>query len=69
MFAGLIINNRVYDVTQFLLVHPAGARIVLLHAGRDCTSAFLDVHSESYVTQFLPQSAFKGVIKVRKAWF
>jgi len=58
----LIVSGRVYDVTDFLARHPAGARIIQLHGGRDCTSAFLDVHSESYLTQFLPPSAFKGVL-------
>ena len=59
----LIVSNRVYDVTEFLNKHPAGAKIMLMHGGRDCTSAFLDVHSESYLTQFLPPQAFIGVIK------
>jgi hypothetical protein len=52
----------VYDVTEFLSRHPAGGRIIQMHGGRDCTSAFLDVHAESYLTQFLPASAFKGVL-------
>ena len=59
----LIISNRVYDVTEFLNKHPAGAKIMLMHGGRDCTSAFMDVHSESYLTQFLPPQAFIGVLK------
>jgi cytochrome b involved in lipid metabolism len=58
----LIISGRVYDVTELLSRHPAGGRIIQMHGGRDCTSAFLDVHAESYLTQFLPASAFKGVL-------
>jgi predicted heme/steroid binding protein len=58
----LILSGRVYDVTEFLSRHPAGGRIIQMHGGRDCTSAFLDVHAESYLTQFLPASAFKGVL-------
>jgi len=38
-----------------------GRNIVLMHAGKDCTEAFLDVHSESYVPAFAPRS-FVGVI-------
>jgi len=58
----IIIDKRVYDVTGFLALHPAGSRIILMHGGRDCTSAFRDVHSDSYITQFLPKEAFKGVV-------
>jgi len=58
----LIISGRVYDVTEFLSRHPAGGKIIQMHGGRDCTSAFLDVHAEAYLTQFLPPSALKGVL-------
>lgn len=58
----LIISNRVYDVTEFLSRHPAGSKIVQMHGGRDCTAAFLDVHRERYLTQFLPAAAFKGIV-------
>ncbi|KCV70453.1 hypothetical protein H696_02795 [Fonticula alba] len=39
----IIIEGRVYDVTAFLNDHPGGARIILRHAGRDATEAFLDI--------------------------
>ena len=58
----IIISNRVYDVTEFLARHPAGGKIVAMHGGRDCTAAFLDVHRERYLTQFLPAASFKGVV-------
>jgi hypothetical protein len=31
------INGRVYDVTGFLAEHPAGSKIMMMHAGKDCT--------------------------------
>ena len=46
---------------------PSGAKIIQMHGGRDCTGAFLDVHSESYLTQFLDDKSFIGVVKGSKA--
>ncbi len=57
----MIINNRVWDVTSFLRDHPAGPLIMQLHGGRDASTAFLDVHSESYLWSFIPH-AFLGVV-------
>eukprot|EP00405_Crypthecodinium_cohnii_P020884 CAMPEP_0206466848 /NCGR_PEP_ID=MMETSP0324_2-20121206/28700_1 /ASSEMBLY_ACC=CAM_ASM_000836 /TAXON_ID=2866 /ORGANISM="Crypthecodinium cohnii, Strain Seligo" /LENGTH=494 /DNA_ID=CAMNT_0053940037 /DNA_START=64 /DNA_END=1548 /DNA_ORIENTATION=+ len=57
----IIVNNRVYDVTNFLLEHPAGRGIIMLHAGKDCTKEFLDVHKEEYIPSFAPK-AFVGIV-------
>jgi len=38
----IIVNNKVYDVTRFLRKHPGGEDIILEHAGRDATSAFIE---------------------------
>ncbi|XP_043193145.1 cytochrome b5 type B-like [Amphibalanus amphitrite] len=43
----LVLYDRVYDVTRFLSLHPAGSDIMLESAGRDATSAFHGVgHSK-----------------------
>lgn len=57
----LIISNRVYDVTNFVSEHPAGRGIILMHAGKDCTQEFLEVHREDYIPAFAPK-AFVGVV-------
>lgn len=57
----LIIRDRVYDVTDFLNEHPAGRNVIMLHAGKDCTEEFLDVHSDNYLPAFVP-GAFVGVV-------
>jgi len=57
----LIISDRVYDVTSFLSEHPAGRTIIMMHAGKDCTTEFLDVHREDYLPAFAPNS-FVGVV-------
>ncbi|MFA6272319.1 MAG: cytochrome b5-like heme/steroid binding domain-containing protein [Patescibacteria group bacterium] len=36
----LIINNKVYDVTDYLRSHPGGQAIVLPYCGKDATQAF-----------------------------
>uniref|UniRef100_A0A0B6Y3E5 Cytochrome b5 n=1 Tax=Arion vulgaris TaxID=1028688 RepID=A0A0B6Y3E5_9EUPU len=38
----MVINNKVYDVTRFLRVHPGGDDIMLEYGGHDATSAFID---------------------------
>jgi nitrate reductase (NAD(P)H) len=42
--AWVIIKDGVYDVTSFLAQHPGGIDLLLMNAGRDCTSEFQDIH-------------------------
>jgi len=43
----IIIDGKVYDVTEFLYEHPGGIDIMLEYGGHDATSAFSDVgHSK-----------------------
>ncbi len=43
----IVINNRVYDVSNFMTRHPGGRWIILAQAGKDATSAFQKtIHSE-----------------------
>ena len=37
----LIVNNDVYDVTDFVKKHPAGPKIILKNAGKDATKHYL----------------------------
>jgi len=39
----MVIDNKVYDVTKFLVEHPGGEDIMLDSAGRDATREFEDV--------------------------
>lgn len=36
----IVLDNKVYDVTQFLSEHPGGEDILLEHAGTDATEEF-----------------------------
>ncbi|KAG5508374.1 hypothetical protein JIQ42_08112 [Leishmania sp. Namibia] len=40
--AWFVINNKVYDVTRFLDLHPGGRDVLLYNAGGDATQAFTE---------------------------
>mmetsp|Transcript_30144 Transcript_30144/g.65144 ORF Transcript_30144/g.65144 Transcript_30144/m.65144 type:complete len:421 (+) Transcript_30144:125-1387(+) len=42
----LLIDNKVYDVTPFLGLHPGGGQLIVDVAGKDATSAFELTHGE-----------------------
>ncbi|KAJ6621231.1 FMN-dependent dehydrogenase-domain-containing protein [Mycena sp. CBHHK59/15] len=52
----VIIQNNVYDVTEFLQEHPGGAKIILKYAGRDATSAYEPIHPPDALEKNLPSS-------------
>ena len=46
----IVLYDKVYNVTRFLSIHPAGMEIIMESAGRDATNAFRGVgHSEEAV--------------------
>jgi cytochrome b involved in lipid metabolism len=47
----LIAHDKVYDVTDFLDLHPAGAKAILKKAGTDATRDF-DFHSDRATSLF-----------------
>lgn len=48
----MVIDNKVYDATSFLLEHPGGEDIMLDSSGRDATREFEDVgHSQEARSQ------------------
>ncbi|KAJ3361845.1 hypothetical protein HDU91_003702 [Kappamyces sp. JEL0680] len=42
----VVIDNKIYDLTDFLNMHPGGVASILAHAGTDVTGLFYDIHSE-----------------------
>ncbi|GAA5931973.1 cytochrome b5-like heme/steroid binding domain-containing protein [Sporobolomyces koalae] len=42
--AWVIIENNVYDVTEFLDTHPGGAKVLLKNCGQDATENFWQFH-------------------------
>ena len=41
----IVVGGEVYDITQYLPLHPAGASIVVPFCGKDATDVFLNTHS------------------------
>ncbi|KAJ5346287.1 Alpha-hydroxy acid dehydrogenase FMN-dependent [Penicillium brevicompactum] len=62
----VVIHGAVYDVTDFLKVHPGGSKVILQWAGKDASEAFDSVHAPEVLSE-LPQTALRGHIDVTKA--
>jgi fatty acid desaturase len=43
----LIIHNYIYDLTEFIKLHPGGSEILLTRAGEDATSFFISKHGKN----------------------
>ncbi|KAL9187283.1 hypothetical protein ACHAXT_001386 [Thalassiosira profunda] len=41
----IVVNNKVYDCTEYLDLHPGGADSILINAGEDSTEDFVAIHS------------------------
>ena len=50
----VIIDDKVYDVTNFLVDHPGGKDAILLYAGQDATEQFHLMHQESVLKRYGP---------------
>jgi len=53
--AWLIIDKRVYDVTEFAAMHPGGERLMLEHAGQDVTKVFNGLHRQEALAKYQKQ--------------
>ncbi|KAK0544627.1 hypothetical protein OC846_005837 [Tilletia horrida] len=42
----VVVDNNVYDITEFLEEHPGGKKILISNAGKDASEAFHTYHSE-----------------------
>ncbi|KAJ7235876.1 FMN-dependent dehydrogenase-domain-containing protein [Mycena haematopus] len=63
----VIIQNHVYDVTEFLPEHPGGSKIILQYAGRDATSAYEPIHPPDALEKNLPSSKHLGPLSASAA--
>ena len=41
----IIINNKVYDCTEYLELHPGGVDSIMINGGADATEDFVAIHS------------------------
>ncbi|CAB9512542.1 Bifunctional delta 6-fatty acyl acetylenase/desaturase [Seminavis robusta] len=52
--AWIIIDERVYDITNFVAKHPGGELVLYNMAGKDCTDAFANYHQAAIYKKWLP---------------
>jgi len=50
--AWIIINNHVYDITEFLNEHPGGKNILLKIAGEDASDYFNELHQPLILEEY-----------------
>ena len=51
----IIVDDSVYDVTNFVDEHPGGAKILKRVAGIDATKQFWKYHNESVLKKYSPK--------------
>ncbi|KAK4190649.1 putative cytochrome b5 [Podospora australis] len=48
----IIVDDGVYDITNFLEEHPGGAKILKRMAGKDATKAFWKYHGKGVLEKY-----------------
>jgi len=48
----IIIKEKVYDITDFLSIHPGGSTIMLTVAGEDATEYFDELHKPQILDEY-----------------
>lgn len=57
------INNKVYDLTDFIVNHPGGQAPLINHAGYDATKVYEKIHPKGTIEKFLSEDKFIGILK------
>jgi L-lactate dehydrogenase (cytochrome) len=58
----VVIDDQVWDMTEFAPSHPGGPGIIYRYAGRDATQAYSEIHAPSIIKDNLAASNLKGKI-------
>ncbi|KAI1823287.1 hypothetical protein F4861DRAFT_338707 [Xylaria intraflava] len=56
----VVINGRIWDVTEWLNVHPGGSDIIAKFAGQDASVGYNSMHTPDLVASKLTYDKFKG---------
>ncbi|XP_053139187.1 acyl-CoA (8-3)-desaturase-like [Hemicordylus capensis] len=59
----LVINRKVYNISQFYLKHPGGSRILSHYAGQDATDAFAAFHKDDDLVKKYLSPLYIGELK------
>ena len=58
----VILNDTVYNLTEFLPDHPGGKKAILVYAGKDATEEFEMLHAPNVLKKYLPPEAKVGTL-------
>ena len=61
----IVVDNKVWDITDFAPDHPGGGEIIWKHAGRDASTTYSSIHSPSLLPNNLDPSKLKGTLDKR----
>ncbi|KEF51964.1 uncharacterized protein A1O9_11954, partial [Exophiala aquamarina CBS 119918] len=65
---GLVIDNVIYDCSQFVKEHPGGEAVIRRYAAKDCSLQFWKFHRECHLVKYGPVlQVGQVVVKVDKA--
>ncbi|WWC60018.1 uncharacterized protein I303_102581 [Kwoniella dejecticola CBS 10117] len=58
----VVIDGKVYDLTEFAEIHPGGAGHIHRVAGRDASGIFNPIHPPGTIENGLDEESFKGLV-------
>ncbi|KAE8441064.1 hypothetical protein EG329_005893 [Mollisiaceae sp. DMI_Dod_QoI] len=58
----IVVDDTVYDMTEFAPEHPGGAGIILRYAGRDASASYNEIHAPSLIKSSLHSSKVLGTL-------
>ncbi|KAI6975542.1 hypothetical protein KC321_g4484, partial [Hortaea werneckii] len=61
----IVVDGKVWDITDFAPEHPGGGEIIWKHAGYDATTTYSTYHSPSLLPNNLDRSKLKGQVDTR----
>ncbi|KAK5127452.1 hypothetical protein LTR85_006791 [Meristemomyces frigidus] len=61
----IVVDGKVWDITEFAPQHPGGGEIIWKHAGRDATTSYSSIHAPSVLPNNLDPSKLKGTVDKR----
>nr|XP_019007451.1 uncharacterized protein I206_07709 [Kwoniella pini CBS 10737]OCF46232.1 hypothetical protein I206_07709 [Kwoniella pini CBS 10737] len=64
--AWVVVEGKVFDVTEFHKNHPGGSQIIVANAGRDVTELFKPVHPPNTLENNLAPECFKGLVNPKE---
>ncbi|KAH9820960.1 L-lactate dehydrogenase (cytochrome) like protein [Teratosphaeria destructans] len=61
----IVVDGRVWDMTEFAPDHPGGGEIIWKHAGHDASTTYSSIHAPSVLPSNLDASKLKGIVDQR----